>query len=130
MIDVEIDNRLAILYNLTQKSLLHFIDRVLLPKMTILKKKDFYQKKSTEENIHLEEVRRFAEKLLEMYGLLSVYPASKYTPDRIGPAMDGKWQFIVSEEYLSMAVNGKQKNHQMSKETTVTNYTLFCDFCA
>lgn len=50
-----------------------------------------------------------AEETLRAYGLLSDEPATEYVKERPGPAGDNRWQFVVREEYGTMAVNGKQK---------------------
>ena len=60
-------------------------------------------------NIGIEEVEKLCKETLEHYGLLSAVPASEYTPDRSGPAIDNKWQVIISDSYPNLSVFGKQK---------------------
>lgn len=50
-----------------------------------------------------------ARETLASYGLLSEIPASEYSSDRPGPAEDNKWQFVMSEEFKTMAVDSKRK---------------------
>jgi hypothetical protein len=56
-----------------------------------------------------DEVVRYAEETLAAYGLLSEEPAEKYSKDRKGPAADNKWQFVVRDDFKTMAVDSKQK---------------------
>lgn len=46
---------------------------------------------------------------LAHYGLLSSEPASSYTPDRSGPAVDGKWQVIVGGGYSKPSTDKVQR---------------------
>lgn len=64
-----------------------------------------------------EEAEAFAEEILQSYDLLSIDPPDTYKPDRGGPASDGKWQVIVSDNYNSMAVNGSQKVVKIPKQS-------------
>ncbi len=73
-------------------------------------------KKVAEKTIGEADVIRLAEETLQAYGLLSDEPATEYVKERPGPARDNKWQFVVREEYGTMAVNGKQKVIKCGKD--------------
>jgi len=45
--------------------------------------------------------------VLQTYGLLS--SDLTWSSERIGPAMDGKWQIIVDDKFKSLSVNDKQR---------------------
>ncbi|MBP9728436.1 MAG: hypothetical protein KBD27_03595 [Candidatus Moranbacteria bacterium] len=74
-----------------------------------IREKGFDPEKLFTKDRGIEEVIKFAEETLEAYGLLSAEPASQYEKDRPGPASDNKWQFVVRDEFKTMAVDGKQK---------------------
>lgn len=61
------------------------------------------------ESIPVQEVESLAEETLAAYGLLSEHPPEEYSPDRVGPAPDNKWQFIASQASKTMSVDSKRK---------------------
>jgi len=74
-----------------------------------IREKGLDPKKVFEKNISENQFRKFAEDTLKAYGELSEQPAEDFEPSRKGFAPDGKWQFIASPDYKSMAVNSRQR---------------------
>lgn len=67
------------------------------------------QEKLFSETIPAAQVENLAQEVLDSYGLLSEHNAESYSPDRPGPAPDGKWQFVTSDASRTMSIHGKQK---------------------
>ncbi len=83
--------------------------RSMLEKEAGIREKGLDGNKIAEKTFGEGEFTPLAEETLQAYGLLSDEPATGYVKERPGPAGDNKWQFVVREEYGTMAVNGKQK---------------------
>lgn len=62
-----------------------------------------------EESVDASHFGAIAEEILEHYGQKSTSPSQEYSPDRVGPAPDNKWQFVSRPEYKSMSVTSLQK---------------------
>lgn len=65
--------------------------------------------KLEQKNIDLKTFTDWTDKLLEAYGEKSSFSGEDYDPKRLGPASDGKWQFVARDSFKSMSVNAKQK---------------------
>ncbi len=81
----------------------------MLKKEAGIQEKGLDGKRIAEKTFGEADITRLAEETLQAYGLLSDEPATEYVKERPGPASDNKWQFVMREEYGTMAVNGKQK---------------------
>lgn len=68
-----------------------------------------YDKLARQETFNTERIASLAEQYLEERGLKSSESSDTYDPKRVGPAADGKWQFVCRERYTVMSVFGKQQ---------------------
>lgn len=86
------------------------------------------QEKLFSESIPVTQVESLAQEVLDSYGLLSEHPPESYSPDRPGPAPDGKWQFIASDASKITSIDSKRKVVHCGKKnqsiTTLIPVTL------
>lgn len=69
-----------------------------------------------ENSITCAEFSRVENSVLQHYNSLSAYPASTFNPDRVGPAPDGKWQFIALPEIEGMSTENDTKTIEAPSE--------------
>lgn len=80
-----------------------------LARTAALQKKGLDESFLSQENITPEQLKGFGDRVLAQYEILSDSPSEEYSSSDTGPAKDGKWRFVLSDQYRTFAVDGKRK---------------------